>query len=203
MQLKTIRHNFFLRFLGIAGVSLLFWKPFSFLYLHIIAPVTNGVLSLFSGSAHLQIIDGILKFQYGSITPQLLQFSVRDVDQIYLNIIVFFALVFSSWKIPLKYRMKFCFSGLGVLILVHIGILSMYTYTTIWDYVSSQPEAVRASLMDTTDAHFPESLTGIFRRILYLWNSWGWDVIPLLLWLPIGFKQFTPLPKLKPAANQA
>lgn len=191
MRFKKIKDNFIVRFLAITATGLLLWKPLSVVYLHIITPLTNTVLSIAGSSVQLLIIDGVLKFQYDSVASQLLQFSVNDVDQIYLNILVFFGLVMSSYFLSAKYRVKYLLAGLGLLTVTHVAVLSMYTYTTIWDYVLAQPEALQASMYQRTDTQFSAQFTGVVREIIYLWNAWGWDVIPLLLWLPLGIKHYT------------
>ncbi|MCP4728241.1 MAG: hypothetical protein GY863_24590 [bacterium] len=193
MHLEKIRNNFFLRFLAAAGFFLLIWKPFSIAYMHTIVFFSDTVTGIFYPYMDIAIIDGITKFRYSNITAQQLQFSVNDIDQIFLNIIVFLSLIFSSYRIDLKSRVKHAAIGIAILAAIHIFVINMYAYTTIWDYVLSQPAELSSELMARTGTYFSKGVTDIYRRLLFNWNSWGWDVVPLLLWIPAGLIQFLPL----------
>ncbi len=191
MRFKNIVNNFFLSFIGIAILALLIWEHVSALYLQILAPITNAVASVINPAAQVHIIAGILQFEYTGITPQLLQFSVKDVDQIYLNSVVFFTLIVSSFRVPVRFRLKNYVIGQFLLSGVHVSLLIMYTYTNIWDFVGMQPEASQKLMQNGLEILFPSGITELFETIIYYWNTWEWDVLPLIFWLPIGLRQFS------------
>ncbi|MFC1564983.1 hypothetical protein ACFL6G_08615 [candidate division KSB1 bacterium] len=193
MRLEKIRNNFFIRFLVLSAVFLLIWKPISFVYMHIIAFFSNILTGLIHPYLDISVIDGILKFRYNNISAQILQFSVNEVEQVFLNLIVFLCLMISSYRVDLKPRLKYLTAGLLILILIHVFVINMYAYTTIWDYVLNLPDEIKAGLIPRIEMYFSGGITNIYRKLLFNWNSWGWDVIPLLLWLPAGLLQFQPV----------
>ncbi len=185
-----INRNFFLRFLLAAAIFLLIWKPFSLVYMHFIVFLSEVISSIFYPYMDIRIIDGITKFQYNNITTQQLQFSVNDIDQIFLNLIVFLSLMFGSFRVSLRKKIKHIIIGVSILAAIHLFVTNMYVYTTIWDYVLSQPDDLKTELILRVNGYFSQEMTGLYRKFLFNWNSWGWDVIPLLLWLPSGIVQF-------------
>ena len=112
-------------------------------------------------------ITGILRFQYTGTTPQLLQFSVEDVDQIYLNSVVFFTLIVSSFRVPVCFRLKNYVIGKLLLSGIHVSLLIMYIYTNILEFVGIQPEASQKLMQSGLEILFPSGITEMFDTIIY------------------------------------
>ncbi len=197
MLLQKIRHNFFIRFLICALFLLIIWKPFSLLYLHTITFFSNVFFQVIEHSVNLFLEGEVIKMQYPAIGSTPLRFSMSDPDQIFMNIIVFAALVISSYRVPVTKRIKYSAFSLIILFFIHMSVIYMYTITTIWDYVASQPDSLRPFLSDQVGQYFSDSMTETYRYVIFNWNSWGWDVIPLLLWTPVGIMQFSYLLPVK------
>ncbi|MFC1731464.1 hypothetical protein ACFL6I_14190 [candidate division KSB1 bacterium] len=191
MSLEKIKNNFFLRFLISSLILLVIWKPVSVLYLHFISSVSGLFFRVFDHAVSLVIADGVLKMMYPSVGGTPLQFSMGEADQIFLNIIVFVSLVLSSYRVVLKKRIVYGIAALGILGLIHVFVIYMYTDVTIWDFIAGQPDQAKSMMTLQANAYFSGRNTELFRYLLFNWNSWGWDVIPLLLWLPVGLRQFS------------
>lgn len=135
--------NFFLRLLVISACLLLLWKPVSLVYVHLVTTISNIIYSIFSYKPALIVVGGITKISYPQIGEEQLVFSINDIDQIFLNIIVFTALTASSNRAPLDFRLKLALKGGAILLIAHIIVLYLYSYVTIWEHIYTQPDAVK------------------------------------------------------------
>jgi len=197
---EKLKYNFFIRFLAGSLFLLIIWKPVSTLYLHVISAAANAFFTIIGHSVSLYVEGDVLNMLYPPIARETLSFAMRDADQIFLNLIVLAALIFSSHRVARIRRLKYGAISVILLAFIHVLVVCSYTYVTIWNYVGTLTEPLRSEVTARASVYFSESYATVYEYIIFNWNSWRWDVIPLLLWIPAGLVQFSFL--LKPLINR-
>lgn len=187
-DVNKLNISFFFRLLGISMLLLVLWEPLSFLYIYLVSGCTEIIFSITGYPVDLNVEAGVLKMIFPPFMGDPLRFSMENADHIFLNILMFTALYASSYKIPIGNRLKSGFSLATILLFVHICVVYMYTSTTITDYMNSQSVHLKTAA-DLYLSTFPAGSPVIFKSLMFHWNSWGWDLIPILLWIPAGIQQ--------------
>ena len=175
--------KFILYFLGISAVLVGFWKLIAIAYLYLLAGIAKPVWSLFGYPVQLVIKDNILHFVYIKISQEPISFSVLKADEIYLNLVLIAGLFGASYLTSRKKILRDAIISLGILFVIHEFILFIYSYTNIWEYIGSAETEIQETLTPAILMFFSSSTANNLNYILFHWNTWGWDVIPLMLWL--------------------
>jgi len=185
-------YKFIAAFLGIAGLLLIFWKIIALLYLHLLVAIAKPIWSVFNSPVQLEIRDNILRFIYLQISPEPMSFSVNKSDEIYLNLILVVSLYSALWIIVKKKILYPFLVSLGILFVVHELILYLYSYTGIWEFADSLDYNSQKELLNNILNLFPKVKANLFNQLIFHWNAWGWDVVPLILWLGGAYKLILP-----------
>ena len=180
--------RFILSFVIISGLLTALWKIISIPYLYLLVFIAKPIWSIFNYPVQLAIEDKILKFVYTNISTEPISFSVFQADEIYLNLVLLVALFVSTWIAAKKHFIGRAFISLGILFVFHEIILFAYSYTNIWEYVKGVDNKVLGGLINSVNQYFPGKTAEFFDYFLFHWNAWGWDVLPLILWLISTYK---------------
>ena len=191
LQKQSKKLLFLGEFLLIAGILYLWWDLLSVIYIYILAALLNPFCSLLEYPVALNITDGVLHFIYDGLTKTPVSFTVHDASEIYLNLILFIALWGALWWYNQKIRLKFFILGLLILYVCHGTILFAYTFSGIHVFAGNIQGPAREEVVALINKTFPIQLNNLLQVIVFHWNTWGWDTIPLLLWLPGIFKVYT------------
>ena len=187
---KKTAKKFIFSFLIIAGVLTALWKFISIPYLYLLVLIAKPVWSFFDYPVQLVIKDNLLKFVYTNISTEPISFSVFQADEIYLNLVLLIALFGATWITLKKKLISQALISAGVLFIIHEIVLFAYSFSTIREYVKSAAPDIQSILLPYVNQFFPDSTAGYFDHFLFQWNAWGWDVLPLLLWLISSYKLF-------------
>lgn len=176
-------YKFIFTFLVIAGLLLISWKIITILYLYLLVYFAKPIWSVFGYPVQLAIRDNVLHFVYMKIALEPISFSVHQSDEIYLNLIIMLALFGATFLIfERKIKYSFLFS-LVIIFIIHEFVLYMYAYTNIWEFADSLDINNNKELINNISGFFSKSTAGFFDNLLFHWNAYGWDVVPLILWI--------------------
>ena len=189
LKIQSPRIDFLVRFLLISFLILLLWKPLSYIFMLFLGYLIKCVFKIIGNGIDIKIISQNIFFDYSEIFSQDISFPVQNIDQIYLNIIIIFSLLFSTPGITIKKRTRYFFFFFLVMSFVYTMIFYMYSFTFLKDYIAAHYSNLDEQVLRIFRESFPESKMRLYDKLLFHWNSWGWDVIPLFLWLPLGYKR--------------
>ncbi|MCL5019225.1 MAG: hypothetical protein M1426_01945 [Patescibacteria group bacterium] len=176
-------YSFLLYFIILAGILLIFWNAIDVVYLYLLVLVAQPIWSVFQYPVQLVIQNNILHFVYGELAGESLSFNLPDADEIYLNLILLIAFFGSTGLTTQKMCIRQFIYSLLILFTIHEFILFAYSYTHIWEYIGTQNVAVQEKLVPLISQKFSKVTADFLSIILYHWNTWGWDVVPLVLWI--------------------
>lgn len=180
--------KFIICFLVISGLLVVLWKVFAIPYLYLLVGIAKPIWSIFDYPVQLVIKDKILRFVYIKITSEPISFSVYQVDEIYLNIVLIGALFGATWLTIQKKILRSALLSFGILFVIHEFVLYAYSYTNIWEYIGSEDYKIQEMVIQSVYQFFSKSKSNYLEHFLFHWNAWGWDVIPLILWLGSIYK---------------
>jgi len=189
LKIQSKRIQFLFRFLIISMIFLVLWKPLSFAIMHFLGFLATGVFEITHTGIDVKIVSGSLYFDYTEVFSQSISFPLQDIDQIYLNIIILFSLLISTPDLSLQKRVRYMAICFVIMTCVYILIFHIYSYTFLRDYLTAKSLTFDENVMIIFREKFSEGRIKFYEKILFHWNSWGWDVIPLFLWLPVGYKR--------------
>ena len=195
LKIQSKRLQFLVKFLIISMIFLVLWKPLSIAIMYFLGFLATGVFEISGTGIDVKIISGSLYFDYTEVFSQNISFPLRDIDQIYLNIIILFSLLISTPNLSLQKRVRYMAICLFIMTCIYILILHIYSYTFLRDYLTAKSLTLDENIMIIFRENFSEGRIKFYEKILFHWNSWGWDVIPLFLWLPAGYKRVIILPR--------
>jgi hypothetical protein len=162
---------------------------------------TNLSWGFFNFPVKAVLNEGILHFLYYFPAHDPLSFSVHDADKIYLNLIILLSLIGATWFTFKRKILKSALISLFLLYVFHIFILFLYAYTHIWEFLELQSPEVQKELGRHVADVFTKDISDMLLTIRFHWNTWGWDVSPLLIWLGIILKN-VPQAQLKETVIQ-
>jgi hypothetical protein len=179
---RTLLVKFFL----IALALLIAWAPFSHAYLWLLYAVGQPAFLLPDWSVQVIMEQGALKFLVPLPTGNPLHFTVGDIEEVFLNIVLLIALYGAVFRRPAGGWMRsFAISGLALLC-VHALLLILYAATSLPNLLATSgiPGGIEAAA--TIQHALPGPIMALAQPLLFHWHAWGWDVLPLLLWLPVS-----------------
>jgi len=175
--------RFILIFFVISGILLILWKIISILYLYLLVAIASPIWNFCDYPVQMVIRDHILHFIYRALNQEPLTFIVYKVDEIYLNLVLVLALFGATWlTLKKKILCSFIFS-LGILFVIHELVLYAYSYTHIWEFAHNLDPNLQKKFITIISHLFSKTAANFLNHFLSHWNAWGWDVIPLILWL--------------------
>lgn len=180
--------KFLLCFLALSGILVILWKFIEILYLNALVIVARPIWSVFQYPVQAVIQDKVLHFLYRGLGNEPLSFGVFKSDEIYLNLVMLLAL-FGAAKLTIKQNiLRSLVYSVCILFVIHEFILFAYSYTHIWGFIETQDISIQEKLMPLISQRFSKSAANFLDTILYHWNTWGWDVVPLILWIGGTYK---------------
>ena len=130
----------------------------------------------------MNITGGDLHFVYRFPLHESLSFTVGDIDEVYLNLLILPAL-FGAARFALGIRViKPLLFALAVIFVIHVSVLTAYAVTHIWTFTLAQDPEFQRQLVRHVAGEFPRGAAVWLKKLLYHWNAWGWDVIPVMIW---------------------
>jgi len=183
------RKQFFIRFLCVSFIFLLLWKPFSLALTVFYGHLFSLILKIFQSDISAQVVSKNIVFDYSTIFSRDIRFPVGDIDQVFLNVIIMVSLFISTPGLKPKKTLLYILILFGIMSCLYLFIFHMYSHTFLRIYMSQYYTQLDEQILQTFRDKFPESTMRLYDKILFHWNSWGWDVTPLILWLPVGYKK--------------
>jgi hypothetical protein len=174
--------RFVLYFAAVSAVLLFFWKIIHLFYLRLLVFTGNPVWKLMDFPVRMDITGDQLHFIYRFVLRDPLSFTVYDADEIYLNLIILIALIGATRFSTGMRVMKPASVASCALFVIHFILLTAYAYTHIWTFTKAQEADAGRELLRHVSPLFSERVAGYLDSVLFHWNTWGWDVIPLLIW---------------------
>ena len=204
-MLKNIQkpYKFIILFLAFAFALLISWSIIYKPYLYFLVGAGNPVWSVLGFPVKMELTGNTLHFIYIFTGRSPLSFTVHDANEIYMNLILLISLMGAA-RVILKVKLlKPCLISIAVLFLVHIFVLYAYAYTHIWTFVDTQNPELQNNLLPHISVLFSRSVSDILNGLLFHWNTWGWDVLPLALWLGSTRKSLSDLMPRKKSSNNS
>ncbi len=181
--------KFLIYFVLSSVILLIFWKIIDLLYMHLLVFTGNIVWRFFDLAVVMDISESGLHFIYRFATRESLSFTVHDADKVYLNLIILFSLVGATRLATGVKIAKAALISFAALFVIHFFMLTGYAYSHIWTFIGTQEADVQRRLIPLVTPLFSHNAADFFEYVLWHWNTWGWDVLPLLLWFALIYKQ--------------